>query len=179
MALATCFSLVVSTVASTGVRFETGGSSTFGWAGSAWFGSGTGASEGSGTLGAALVGFSETGADLAAVAEGFGGRATLEEAAVPLASVGTGRAWPATSSAASSSSAIANSESWFDSGWAKKDSRPCKYRVTSPLPPVAKATARSFRIFIGSAKAVSFARSSALIEFDAPERLPEESGKPM
>ena len=124
VAFATCFWLVVSTAGSGEGSAITAGSSTFGGAGSEAPGKGTAVSFGRGTgdgLGAVLDAF---GAGVCAA--GFGTVATLAEEASPLASVGIGSACPATSRAASSSSAMESKAAWFPAGSAKADSIPCK-----------------------------------------------------
>ena len=139
VALATCFSFVVSKVGSTTGSLTIDGNSTFavGDSGATEVGKGTGSDAvGSGMLDSFATGFG-AGAGVGAGAEGVGAIGTLAEAATPLANVGTGSAWPATSSAASSSSATVSKDDLFASGWAKNDSTVVRYRVTSPLPPVA------------------------------------------
>ena len=102
---------MVSRAGSAATFLEAGGNSTFGCTGAFAAGRGTGASEGSGTLGAAEDDAGDgTGAGLDSASFGFEGRATEEVAAAPLAKTGTGRAWPATSRAASSSFATATRE---------------------------------------------------------------------
>ena len=127
----------MSTVGSTTGSLTIGGNSTFavGDSGATAVGKGTGSDAvGSGMLGSFTAGF---GTGAGAGAEGVGAIGTLAEAATPLANVGTGSAWPATSRAASSSSATVSRDALFASGWAKNDSTVVRYRVTSPLPPVA------------------------------------------
>ena len=112
----------MSRVGSTTGSLIIGGSSTFaeGDSGATAAGKGTGSEDvGSGMLGSFTAGFG-TGTD--AGAEGVGAIGTLAEAATPLANVGTGSAWPATSRAASSSSATDTKDALFASGWARYDS---------------------------------------------------------
>ena len=126
---------VSTTTSSTTGSFTTGGSSTLSATGSAVApGRGTDAS---GVVGSGILVFGTDGVGSEGAADGFGTTGTLADPAVRLARVGIGSAWPATSSAASSSSATAKSEEVFASGCARNDSMPSRYRETSPCPPVA------------------------------------------
>ena len=100
-----------------------------------------------------------------------GSATTAEDAALPLARVVIGSAWPATSKEAINSFAIDNNAISLDPGLATSASNSLTYRVTSPAPPVVYATANNFRTFIGSDiffKASKSAPDDSLWQLPAP-----------